>query len=60
LGPSQTYFVELGEIIAGLAPAPEVAWYARVLATFSVTLRSLPYLLGIKEPCDGFRNLAAA
>jgi len=60
LGPVQTYFVDFGELIAELPAAPEVAWYRRSLATFRVTLRSLPYLLGVKKPCEGFRNLAGA
>jgi len=57
LGRTATHYVDLNELVAAspesLAPSlPRKLWNKVALE-----LRSLPYLLGFKEPCQNFRNV---
>ena len=57
LGRTQTYFVDLEKISAEMPPKPRVTWLGRLGETMGVAFRGMPYLLGIKKPCRGFRNV---
>ncbi len=57
MGRTTTHYIDLNEIASALpetlAPgAPRKLWNKVTLE-----LRSLPYLLGLKEPCKDFRNV---
>jgi hypothetical protein len=58
IGTAETYFVDLAEVAAALPPAPERTTLRRQRETLGVVVRSLPYLVGLKKACLGFRNLA--
>jgi hypothetical protein len=58
LGTTQTYYVDLAEIAHAVPPRPRISFTARWREHLGVTARSLPYMLGLKKPCAGFRNLA--
>ncbi len=58
-GKAQGYFVDLQEISAVIAPTLRVTWLGRLRERMGVILRGLPYMLGIKKPCAGFRNISA-
>jgi len=57
LGETQVHYLDLDEIAA--APLPELrpSWLRRLSAWARMTWRSIPYFLGTKKACDGFRNL---
>lgn len=59
LGKAPAYFVDLQEIAADIAPTLRVTWVDRVRETMGVMVRGLPYVLGLKKPCAGFRNITA-
>jgi hypothetical protein len=57
IGRTVTHYLDLNELTAtkpgALAPSlPRKLWGKLVLE-----LRSLPYLIGLKEPCKDFRNV---
>lgn len=58
IGPTPTFWVTLDAI----APVPALSSPTangprRVLSWAGMTWRALPYMTGIKKPCDGFQNL---
>ena len=61
LGAVETYYVDLAQLHAD---APVVATrqplLARVARHVSLTWRSLPYIVGARKACQGFRNVADA
>lgn len=59
LGEMRTYYVDLNDIGAA-QPAPRTSSGPRkFLAWAKMCLRSVPYLVGSREPCEGFRNMDA-
>jgi hypothetical protein len=57
LGDVCTYYVDLVEI-AREVPSPLAPSFARrFLAWLKMTWRSIPYFLGLRKSCDGFRNM---
>jgi class 3 adenylate cyclase len=60
LGTVEAYFVDLEEI-AGEPPSPAPATTLQRLGeNWGLFFRTLPYLVGLKKPGVGFRNLAPA
>lgn len=56
IGPTETHYIDINEIAAEL-PAPlQPNWARRLWSKLSLEAGSVPYLLGIKKACDGFRN----
>lgn len=59
LGSVSTYYVDLLEVArvepAALAPS----LLRRIVGWFGMTWRSIPYFLGLRKSCEGFRNLGA-
>jgi hypothetical protein len=57
LGEVTTWCLDLDEIAKFPAPALKPSGWRKFKAWLGMTLRSLPYFLGLKTPCEGFRNL---
>jgi hypothetical protein len=61
LGKTRTFYVDL-DALAPPVPTPAFppSWLRRLWSLIKMNLRSIPYILGVRRPCDGFRNVAAA
>lgn len=58
LGPTRTWYVDLARAQGDWAPPPRTpSFRRRFFAWLRLSWRSLPYFIGLKKPCDGFRNL---
>jgi hypothetical protein len=61
LGAMRTYYVDLNDIAAEPEPDTRPSWGPRKLFAWAkMSLKSLPYLVGRREACEGFRNMEAA
>jgi hypothetical protein len=56
LGPTHTWYVDLADV-APVAPTPKLSYGARLARHAKLSWRSLPYLLGKRRACEGFRNV---
>ncbi len=57
LGLAKTHYAEL-DAFAGKAPTEVMpSFMAKLFGWIRMTLRSIPYLLGVRTSCDGFRNM---
>ena len=56
IGRVQTYFVDVQDIVAPLAPLPNPSWPQRIGGTFSMVGRGLPYVMHRRSP----RSLTSA
>ncbi|OCB22090.1 hypothetical protein A5674_26670 [Mycobacterium malmoense] len=56
IGETSTHYIDLATSQVSLAPA-EYSFLRRLGATVKLELSSLPFVLGFKEPAEGFRNL---
>jgi class 3 adenylate cyclase len=57
LGTAKTHYLELDDL-SGRSPS-EIApsFFAKLFGWLSMTIRSIPYFLGAKKSCEGFRNM---
>jgi hypothetical protein len=60
LGEVTTYYVDLVAMGKDLPTALSPSWLRRILAWLKMTLRSLPYFVGLRRSCEGFRNMSNA
>ncbi len=56
-GDTKQYWIDLVEIAKDLPPQLTTTTTKKFFAWLKMTWRSIPYFLGIKKACDGFRNL---
>ncbi|OBG78824.1 hypothetical protein A9X03_05060 [Mycobacterium sp. E1715] len=56
IGETPTHYIDLATSQVSLAQ-PESGFFRRFGATMKLELSSLPFVLGLKEPAEGFRNL---
>lgn len=56
LGETKAFWVDLSAAEPALPPRAPSPW-RRLLAWAAMTWRSLPYFVGAKRACDGFRNV---
>ncbi|MGZ4526565.1 MAG: DUF2652 domain-containing protein [Mycobacterium sp.] len=56
IGETSTHYIDLAASQVSLAPS-EYSFFRRLGATVKLELSSLPFVLGFKEPAEGFRNL---
>ncbi len=56
IGETSTHYIDLATSQVSLAPS-EYSFFRRLGATVKLELSSLPFVLGFKEPAEGFRNL---
>src|SRR3954454_3565304 len=50
IGPVHTYFMDVEDIAAPLAPLADPSWSRRIGGTFGMVGRGLPYILGRRRP----------
>jgi hypothetical protein len=50
IGPVRTYFIDVEDIAAPLAPLPDPSWPRRIGGTFGMVGRGLPYVLRRRRP----------
>src|SRR5918911_3729281 len=50
IGPVRTYFMDVEDIAAPLAPLPDPSWPRRIGGTVGMIGRGLPYILGRRRP----------
>ncbi|MGZ4562317.1 MAG: DUF2652 domain-containing protein [Mycobacterium sp.] len=56
IGETSTHYIDLAASQVSLAPS-EYSFFRRLGAAVKLELSSLPFVLGFKEPAEGFRNL---
>ncbi|OBH92574.1 DUF2652 domain-containing protein [Mycobacterium sp. E2733] len=56
IGETSTHYLDLATSPVPMAP-PESGFLRRLGATVKLELSSLPFVLGFKQPAEGFRNL---
>jgi Protein of unknown function (DUF2652) len=60
LGPAQAYYLDLPRCTDAIPPARKLPPLERLVRQLKLSYRTLPYALGIKKPCGGFRNVPDA
>jgi hypothetical protein len=60
VGPTQLQYLDLEELGKVDLPALRPSFWRRWLAWAALTVRGVPYFLGLKKPCVGFRHLEEA
>jgi hypothetical protein len=60
LGPTPAYYVDLADGRDTLPPARKLPLLRRLARHVSLGLRTLPYELGLRRACIGFRNVPDA
>jgi hypothetical protein len=60
LGNVKTYYVDLLEVARELPLPLEPSFLRRAWGWLRMNLRSLPYFLGLRRSCEGFRNMGDA
>ncbi|MBX3217016.1 MAG: DUF2652 domain-containing protein [Labilithrix sp.] len=59
LGEVTTYYVDLAEVAREVPVSLEPSLLRKAVAWLKMTVRSIPYFIGLKKSCDGFRNMGA-
>jgi hypothetical protein len=57
MGRTATHYIDLNEIASALPETLAPSMPRKLWHKVTMELRSLPYLLGLKEPCQDFRNV---
>ena len=57
IGPQRTFYVELDTLAGPHEVTVTPSFFGKFLGWLRMTCRTLPYLLGAKKSCDGFRNM---
>lgn len=57
LGDTRTYFIDVQDLAVAQLPVLSPSLLRRLLGFLRMTLRSLPYFVGVKKSCSGFANL---
>jgi hypothetical protein len=57
IGPQRTFYVELDTLVGPHQASVTPSFVGKFLGWLRMTLGSLPYMLGVKKACDGFRNM---
>jgi hypothetical protein len=60
VGPTKMHYVDLDAIAPATPPKLERSFFRAWWERIKLNWRALPYMLGIKEPCETFRNMDAA
>ncbi|RYZ38172.1 MAG: DUF2652 domain-containing protein [Myxococcaceae bacterium] len=56
MGRTPTHYIDLGSLVTSV-PAPRPNLLRKLWCKLTMELRSLKYVLGFKEACQGFRNV---
>ncbi len=57
LGPTTTHYLDLRQLPTEPPPPVRPSLFRKLALKLSFEGRSLPYLLGVKKACEGFRNV---
>lgn len=57
LGTVTTHYVDLAQLDAAAPAVPRRSGLRALWQWVRMTWRALPYMLGLKKPCEGFKNL---
>ena len=57
IGPQRTFYVELDTLAGPHQMTVTPSFIGKFLGWLRMTLQSLPYMLGVKKSCEGFRNM---
>lgn len=57
LGDVTTHWVDFGELALALPEPQPAPFLRRVWLWLRANIRSIPYILGVKRSCEGFRNM---
>jgi hypothetical protein len=57
IGRVQTYYLDLNEIAQQLPQPRRASILRRLWSSMTMTFRAVPYFLGIRKACEGFRNV---
>jgi len=60
LGPADAYYLDLERCTDVVPPPRKLSLGQRLLRQAAFSLRTLPYALGLKKPCAGYRNVPDA
>lgn len=58
LGPTPGFYIDLAEISDKSPVEVPAGFWAKFTNWLKMTWRSIPYFIGLRTPCEGFRNLA--
>jgi hypothetical protein len=57
IGPTQTHYLDLTRVLDALPPSPPSrSLFRRLWEKVKFELATVPYMLGLKEPCGDFKN----
>ena len=57
IGPQRTFYVELDTLAGPHEMTVTPSFFGKLLAWLRMTFASLPYMVGARKSCDGFRNM---
>jgi len=57
IGPQRTFYVELDALAGPHEVTATPSFLGKFLGWLRMTFKTLPYLIGAKKSCDGFRNM---
>jgi len=60
VGATSTHYIDLDSISELALPELRPSFWARFRGWLAMTLRTIPYILGFRKPCGGFKNLEVA
>lgn len=60
IGKTLTHYVDLAELVVAVPEQEKSPAIRRLWERAKLTFRSLPYVLGLKKPCEDFRNVEIA
>jgi hypothetical protein len=60
LGTTQTFYVDLEALAGEAGPARKLPFFTRLSRHLMLTYRSVPFIVGAKQACLGYRNVADA
>lgn len=57
LGLARTHYLEIDAFAGKAVSDVKPSFFAKFFGWLNMTLRSIPYFIGVKKSCDGFRNM---
>ena len=60
IGDAELRYLDLAEVANAIPPVLVPSKWRALRNWLRLTFRSLPYMLGLKKPCEGFRNMQEA
>jgi len=57
IGPQRTFYVELDTLVGPHQVTVTPSFFGKFLGWLRMTIRTIPYLVGARKSCEGFRNM---